>query len=134
MKSPSEGSTKVTKGYLGRLCITISKKKIMYTFEKPRLPELLLDRLTTLQNMLATVCYTLQPFCHGYPVEKKTDIYLEKAWLPGLPGVCLLVSKFIFGSQGCQTGWVEKNGHEFRKTKVARVARSLPACFSVYIW
>ena len=103
----------------------------MYTFEKIRLSELLLDRLTTLQNMLATVCYTLQPFCHGYPVEKKTDIYLEKA---GLPGVCLLVSKFIFGSQGCQTGWVEKNGHEFWKTKVARVARSLPACFSVYIW
>ena len=27
-----------------------------------------------------------------------------------------------------RTGWVEKNGHEFRKTKVARVARSLPAC------
>ena len=76
----------------------------MYTFEKTRLSELLLDRLTTLQNMLATVCYTLQPFFHGYPVEKKKkkDIYLEKARLPGLPGVCLLVSQFIFGSQGCQ--------------------------------
>ena len=61
--------------------------------------------------------------------SKKTDMSFGKPRLPGLPGVCLLVSKFMFGSQGCQTGWVEKNGHEFRKTKVARVARSLPGFF-----
>ena len=65
-------------------------------------------------------------------LSKKTDICLKKARLPGLPGHCLLISNFICenqGCQGCQTGWVEKNGHMFRKSKVARVARILLTYF-----
>ena len=34
--------------------------------------------------------------------SKKTDMSFGKPRLPGLLGVCLFVSQFIFGSQGCQ--------------------------------
>merc|ERR1712208_183376 len=68
--------------------------------------------------------------------SKKTDICFEKARLPGLPDRLgrkkrTYVSKKQ-GCQGCQTGWVEKNGHMFRKSKVARVARILLTYFLVY--
>ena len=118
---------------VARVARPVGSKKTDICFEKARLPGLP-DRLGLKKRTYVPKkqgCQGCQDTAYLFlslfvkikvarvarPVgSKKTDICFEKARLPGLPGNCLLISKLFCenqGCHGCQTGWVEKNGHMF---------------------